>query len=170
MIRNRFFSKFSFVSLFVAVLTLNFGSSAIAGISGEDMFSQCGIGAMIFPDKPTLAVISNITWDSGTTAVSSGLSDAGCSGSKMQAATLIYQKYAALELETVSGSGVHLTTLMDIFQCGEDDRADIVSGLRQDFATILSDQAGYNEASQLDKAKAYYNLVGKNLGDSCTII
>ena len=159
---------------FVLALAFSFGisqshaDSHAEGMSGEDMFTQCGIGAMIFPDKPVLAVISNVTWDSGTTAVSSGLSDAGCSGSKMEAASLIYQKYSAIEVETASGSGEHLSALMDIYGCNSESQKVVLLDTRQDFAKVVS-QSTYSSLERLEKAKVYFEIVDGNANSSCAI-
>ncbi|MFT7675962.1 MAG: hypothetical protein ACI845_004389 [Gammaproteobacteria bacterium] len=160
---------FSSVIAFVGIAGLS--TNAIA-VSGEEMFTKCGIGAMIFKENGTLAAISNVIWDSGTTAVTSGLAGAGCNGMEMEAeaASMIYQKYAALEEETASGKGQHLAALMDLYQCDSGDRAAVVSGIREDFTSMVSGQQAYNSASQLDKAKSYFDLVSKNMNGNCTFI
>lgn len=35
------------------------------------IYTQCGLGAMIAPHTPVVAAITNVTWDLGTTAISS---------------------------------------------------------------------------------------------------
>ena len=45
--------------------------------SGPNPFSDCGIGAALFPDTSWAAVTSNITWDIGTTALTSATMSPG---------------------------------------------------------------------------------------------
>jgi hypothetical protein len=170
MLKNKLV-KLILSSIFAFVGLVSLSTNAVA-VSGEEMFTKCGIGAMIFKENTTAAAISNVIWDSGTTAVTSGLAGAGCNGMEMEAeaASLIYQKYAALEEETASGQGQHLTALMDIYQCENGGRATVVSGIREDFTSMVSDQQTYNSTSQLDKAKSYFDLVSKNMNGNCAVI
>ena len=150
-----------------------FASSSVTmaeGMTGEDMYTKCGIGAMLFSDKPVFAAVSNVIWDSGTTAVTSGLAGAGCTGTSAQSAAFILKSYASLESETVDGKGQHLAALMDIYQCDMASRANVINGVRADLANELQDQLAYNQASQLDKAKAYHNSVTTNVATSCNVI
>ena len=49
----------------------------------ENAYVQCGIGAAIFKNNKTAAIISNIIWDLGTTAISSQTSSPEtCEGKK----------------------------------------------------------------------------------------
>ena len=120
------------------------------------MYTKCGIGAAIFHDNGTWAAVSNVTWDSGTTAVSSGLSKSGCDNKRTKSASLIFKKYAAIESETASGSGQHLTALMDLNQCNDQSQKVIMNGIRNDFSGMIEVSGTYDSLSQLDKAKNYY--------------
>lgn len=86
--------------------------------SVENAFSECGIGAMIFKDNETAAIISNVIWDLGTTALSSQISSPdACEGASETAARFIDKSYHVLEEEVVKGEGVYLTALLDIVGC-----------------------------------------------------
>ena len=48
-------------------------------------WQHCGIGAAIFDDNTTAAAISNVIWDSGTTAVTSAtISPGSCEGEEIK--------------------------------------------------------------------------------------
>ncbi len=56
------------ISFFVIALTLSL-TAAPQVIAREfaDIYTECGLGAMIAPKNPTVAAITNVTWDLGTT-------------------------------------------------------------------------------------------------------
>jgi len=137
-----------------------------AAYSFEDMYMECGLGAMFFDENKTLAAITNVTWDSGTTAISSGLSEAGCNGSKFKSAMLIIKKYAAIEVETASGSGEHLAALMDIYSCDVDSRKVVLADTREGFAKLVAAPT-YSSSSQFEKAKAYHKMLDEYVTRSC---
>lgn len=140
--------------------------NANAAYSFEDMYTNCGLGAMFFDENETLAAITNVTWDSGTTAISSGLSEAGCNGSKFKSAMLIIKKYAAIEVETASGSGEHLAALMDIYGCDIESQKVVLTDTREGFAKLVAAPT-YSGSSQFEKAKAYHMMLDENITRSC---
>lgn len=162
-------NKLTFSTILLTCSTLLSTPQAFAEkMSAEDMFTQCGIGGMLFSEKPVLAAISNVTWDSGTTAVSSGLSNNGCSGSEYQAASLVYNQYASIESETATGSGQHLTALMDIYGCNAPSQQTVLSSVRNDFSNIVATPE-YSSLSQVSKSKLYFNSLNINIAKSCII-
>lgn len=127
--------------------------------SGPNPFSECGIGAALFPKTPVAAVISNVIWDVGTTAVTSATaSPETCNGADVQAAAFIYETYDNLVEETAKGEGEHLAALLNILEVSDADKASVVAELRSDLAVIVS-SADYSEKTQVEKAEALYNVV-----------
>ena len=125
----------------------------------EQMYTECGIGGAIFKNNKTLAAISNITWDLGTTAVSSGYSsEENCQGGKVAAANFIHSSYASLEQDIAKGEGKHLSALMDIMQCDSSAREGLVNTIRADFSNTVSVK-GYADAPQFQKSKDLYNIM-----------
>ena len=125
------------VATIITSLALSTGSVQAAD-DVENAFSQCGIGAAIFQNNETAAIISNIIWDLGTTAVSSMTSSPdSCSGANTTAAIFIDKTHHVLEEQVVKGGGDHLVALMDIMGCDNSHRTDIVSGLRSELATSI---------------------------------
>lgn len=131
-------------------------------------FSQCGIGAALFPRSHVGAVISNVIWDLGTTAVTSALSSPGtCNGQRVNAAVFVYKNYNRLAEQTARGNGEHLNTLMSILNVNETKRDKIVGQVRDDMAHEVSG-ADYLKAGRLEKAKFYYNSVIKALPEKAS--
>ncbi len=139
-----------------------FGQSVMAegaAGSGPNPFSDCGIGAALFPTVPWAAVTSNIIWDVGTTAVTSATaSPETCSGKNVQAAAFILETYDNLAEETARGEGDHLAALMNILEVDSDLRKVVVSQLRVDMANIVSEEK-YVAMDKQSKAAAFYNSV-----------
>lgn len=134
-----------------------------AKAEGINPWVDCGIGAMIFPGTPVGAVISNVIWDLGTTAVTSaGMSKNTCEGKRVKMAMYIGTTYANLEEETVQGEGQHVRAMLDIASCDKAAHEDIMRSVRADFAKSLQDSA-YLQKDGMARAQDYYTLVEAKL-------
>ena len=153
------------IAISAALITLALPAFSQAA-SNKNPWTQCGIGAMIFSSTPWAAAISNIIWDFGTTASSStSSSEQYCSGKVATTAKFIYETYANVEEETSTGSGKHLSTMLNLLGCEQDSHDSIISAVREDFkATVAS--ANYSGADKLSKAKSYHDLVIKKVSSS----
>ncbi len=134
--------------------------------SSINPWRHCGIGAIIFSDNPTAAAISNIIWDSGTTAVSSAtISPNACSGEEIQLAEFIEYTYEALVLETAKGSGEHLSSLFNLAGC--EASAEKIQTLRGDLSKLTSDSA-FIAMDRPEKAFHYYSsFIGVTAAANC---
>jgi hypothetical protein len=136
---------------------------ATAKAEGLNPWVDCGIGAMIFPTTPVGAVISNVIWDLGTTAVtSSGMSKNTCEGKGAKMAMYIGTTYANLEEETVQGDGQHVRAMLSMASCKSSAQGDIMRSVRADFAKSLNNSA-YQQKDTMAKAQDYYALVQAKL-------
>lgn len=133
----------------------------VAAQEVENAFEDCGIGAAIFPTNKTGAVVSNLIWDLGTTAVSSQTSSpSSCSGASTTAAIFIDKTYPVLEEQFVKGGGTHVVALMDILQCDESAQQGVIESVQSGLSESFSDN-GFATQTQLDKAKSMGALVDK---------
>jgi Protein of unknown function (DUF3015) len=156
---NKVLKLIATLALFSLTAISTTASAADAPKKDLNPWSECGIGAMLFPKVPVGAIISNIIWDLGTTAVSSNLSSQdSCKGTGAKIAMFIGTTYANLEEETVKGNGQHVSAMLNIMNCDASAHANIVNAVRGDFVKTLSGDA-YSEQTKLAKAEAYYNLV-----------
>lgn len=127
--------------------------------SGPNPFSDCGIGAALFPEHNVAATVSNIIWDLGTTAVTSATaSPETCNGVNARAAAFIMESYDNLVEETAQGNGQNLEALMNIMEVAEVERSSVVTGLRTAMAETIAD-SDYLQLSEQQKAEIYYNGV-----------
>ena len=160
------FNKKTLLIIANSLTTLTMMSTSNARKFGQ-IYTQCGIGAMIFKKNETLAAISNITWDLGTTAISSDYSsNENCKGSAVAKAAFIQSSYTPLEQDIAKGNGKHLNALMDIMQCDKNIRKDVVKSMRSDFAKTVSTVA-YSKATPYQKAEKLYNMTNKGKAASC---
>lgn len=119
---------------------------------------DCGIGGMIFTETGWAAVVSNVIWDLGTTAVISDYSSQNtCGSKKAQSAMFIGATYANLSEDLVKGDGKHLRALLDIRGCEAASHDAIISAVRPQFTQSLRD-AGYAAKTSVAKAEAMYDL------------
>ena len=137
--------------------------------SGPNPFSDCGIGAALFDETKWAAVTSNVIWDVGTTAVTSATaSPETCNGKKIKAAAFINDTYEKLAEDTARGEGEHLTSLMNILECGGAGRAVAIQATREGMADVVA-QPGYVNAARKDKAIQFYNVVNSAVQKSCSV-
>ena len=134
--------------------------------AGPNPYSDCGIGAALFPNIKPLAVISNIIWDVGTTAITSAtVSPETCSGKKVEAAAFILESYDSLAEETARGNGDHIVALLNIMEVAGADRPAVVASIRKQMASaVVSDT--YLTADKLTKASIYYSILITSLLDN----
>ncbi|MBF0490993.1 MAG: DUF3015 family protein [Candidatus Omnitrophica bacterium] len=127
-----------------------------------DIYTECGLGAMIAPRNAAVAAVTNVTWDSGTTAISSNISSPDtCKGGQPRTAAFIHQSYPALEKDLASGNGIYLDTLAVLAGHSASDKTQFIASLRSDFSKVVA-SAGYSDKSSFEKSEALYNAVYKN--------
>ncbi|MCK5897177.1 MAG: DUF3015 family protein [Cocleimonas sp.] len=149
------------------LLALSLMTTASADREFGEIYTQCGIGAIIFKKNETLAAISNITWDLGTTAFSSNMSsEENCKGSAVAKASFIHSSYTALEQDIAKGEGQHLNALMDIMKCDTKARKDVVQAIRTDFSKTVS-AVDYSSATAQQKSKQLYDMTNTGKAASC---
>ncbi len=86
------------------------------------VYSDCGIGAMIFAgeneNERLLAMISNITFDLGTTAhLSNASSQENCTRNSHLVAAFIHQNIDQIESDLSRGTGDHLAAAISMLGC-----------------------------------------------------
>ncbi len=116
---------------------------------------------MIFSheDQGVLAVISNITWDLGSTAVSSKLSSPeSCERRQFAAAQFVNTNYAALEVETARGDGEKLASVTELMGCSASAHAAIAQDVRAATAEDMA-KPGFSKLDHSQKAEKYFNNV-----------
>lgn len=143
-----------------AVLTLSTTTFANDHQGDINPWQHCGIGAAIFDDNTTAAAISNVIWDSGTTAVTSAtISPETCESEEVKVAQFIDETYDQLAMEAAIGEGEHLTAALGLVGCDANNSAS-VSQLRNDLSTFSADTS-YSSMSHEDKAYRFYNSLNQ---------
>lgn len=150
------------VMLLAAVPVIGFAQDAKKELNP---WIDCGIGAMLFDETTWAAVISNIIWDLGTTAViSDASSQHTCNSKKAKTALFIGATYANLSEETAKGDGKHLRAMLSIMGCESGSHAGIVASVRSQFGLELGD-ARYAAKTSAAKAESYYDIVQRTISD-----
>lgn len=122
-----------------------------------DIYTQCGLGAMIAPTNDAVAAVTNVTWDLGTTAISSNISSPeSCQGGKGKKAAFLHDAYAQIATDLARGGGQHLTTAMTLSGCQASSHAALATALRQDFAAAT---ATAGTQTRFQQAEALYNMI-----------
>lgn len=128
---------------------------ATAPAKAANPYSDCGIGAAIFPDNGAAATISNVIWDVGTTAVTSAtLSPDTCSSGSADTAKFILETIDNLESNIAMGEGAHIDALAGLMQC--DASVNVASIAADGYASFVAGD-DYASASKMDKASAFYS-------------
>jgi len=128
------------------------------------IYTECGLGGMFgsaIDDRTAsqiVAIVTNITWDLGTTASSSHFtSEDTCVNKKAQVASFINQSYEKLEKEIASGEGEYLDALASLATDGTTSTAKYTSNLRANFAKVVASKE-YTALSRYEKAKRLYEI------------
>ncbi|MEL7025024.1 MAG: DUF3015 family protein [Pseudomonadota bacterium] len=122
-----------------------------------DIYTECGLGAMIAPTNDAVAAVTNVTWDLGTTAISSNASSPeSCNGGKEKSAALIYRTYPELERDIANGEGEHLDTLVTVLEV--ESTEDFVAALRPAYASLIESE-GFADLEREEKAARLYSIV-----------
>lgn len=132
------------ITVITVTLLLSVGVRAnAADRTFADVYAECGLGALLFNQDGSsdngriLAIISNATWDLGTTAHISNLSsEENCQGSSTTTAAFIYQNYDRIESDLAKGSGDHLAALLDNVDCPDQDAT--VTAMRAELANLVA--------------------------------
>lgn len=158
------------LSLLLALSSFSASAESTQGAagSGPNPFSDCGIGAALFPDVHWAAITSNVIWDLGTTGVTSATaSPETCSGSNAQAALFINDTYEQLAEETARGEGEHLSSVMNIMECDASRHGAAISMTREAMAGVVADPA-YATQSHQQKASQFYTIIESAVSKSCS--
>lgn len=155
---------------------LMFGSTAYAqDRTLGQIYTECGLGGIIgsaFENQETrnlVAISTNVTWDLGTTAISSNVSSpASCSGGEVKTAALIIQTYPQLESDLAMGEGMHLTSLLNAAGCATEQHSEVVNNLRPDFAQSVSSDS-YTSKTRFEQAETLHQQFIKHAAASCNI-
>ncbi len=146
----------------LAVLALLAVSQPAMAREFADIYTECGLGAMIAPRNAAVAAITNVTWDWGTTAISSNISSPDtCKGGQAKTAAFIHDSYEHLTNDLASGSGTYLDTLKVLAGWSPEVQQQRVEALRNDLAKVVA-SPGYADQSQFEKAQVLYDLIYKN--------
>lgn len=167
-----------FLKTILITLTLSLGVSSLSHAkeavgSGANPYVDCGIGAALFPETHWAAVTSNVTWDAGSTAITSAtMSPETCSKRTVKAALFIRDTYPNVIEQTASGEGKHLTAMLEILGCSAESHSNIINATRAEVAAhIGSDE--YFDMDRLDKSAGYYNIISRTIStqysSSCSV-
>ncbi|CAK8711292.1 DUF3015 domain-containing protein [Candidatus Electronema aureum] len=129
-----------------------------------DIYTDCGLGALIAPRTPAVAAVTNVTFDLGTTAIISNVSSPEtCQGGKALAASFINDSYESLEADLARGQGEYLDSLTTLAGISKDGKDAFAAGLRKGFAASVAAD-NYTGQTRFQKAENLYNLVYRQPG------
>lgn len=135
--------------------------------SGPNPYSDCGIGAALFKDTEWAAVTSNVTWDLGTTAMTSAtVSPETCTKRKVKTAMFIRDTYAQIVEDSARGQGEHLAAALNMFECGANQNA-AMGEIRANMNKAVS-TPGFNDHQQIEKAGQLFNIIDNAVRNNCT--
>ena len=149
-----------------ALSMLVFSSYSLAERTIEEVYKQCGIGGALFgQSSPTLAFISNVTWDLGTTAATSD-STGGCAiDSSEMAAIFINESYDQLAAEIAIGNGDYYHAMVSLVSCASATTDDVKSAIRSKFTEAVSSD-GYMTMDKTARSQQLLNIVSPMLASS----
>ncbi len=143
-------------------------SASRAERSFGEIYTDCGLGALIAQSldnestADVVAIISNVIWDLGTTAISSNLSSEGsCARGDAKTAAFIFKGYDQLEKEIALGNGRYLDALTEVAQVSPENKQNFAHIIRAEFARQAASST-YEFLSRKEKAERLYTIVTSN--------
>ncbi len=147
------------------MVVVSSGAQAAGGRNFGEIYTDCGIGALIaqgIEQKSTadiVAIVSNVTWDLGSTAISSNLtSPDSCARGDAKTAAFILKSYPQLEKDLALGHGRYLDALTEVVQISSREKPAFTQAIRAEFSKHTS-TAGYEFMSRKEKAELLYNII-----------
>jgi len=147
------------MGVMIASVSMTYADEAVAKKEGlQQIFEECGIGALLFPEWAVGASVSNFIWDYGTTATTSGLTTPdACKGGKAKLAFYIYQSYDSIEKDLAKGDGKYLDMLVVLSEkTGEKEK--FIQDLREELRESIESSC-YSCKDRLEKAKLMYKTI-----------
>lgn len=168
-IKGRQLSFAAAVSIVALASPLSFGQIGDGEPgAGPNPYSNCGIGAALFPNTNWAAVTSNVIWDVGTTALTSAtLSPETCQSKQAQTAQFIIDTYDSIVEQTAKGRGDHLTAMLNILGCQESNHSQILGEVRTSVAGQVSAPT-YSDKQLIEKASDYYDALISASSNMCS--
>lgn len=151
--------KFAFVFAGLCLTASSLVFAAGEQGTGPSPYTECGIGAAIFKDTDWAAATSNVTWDLGSTALTSAsYSPEMCSPKKVKAAMLIRDNYPQISEEIARGQGEHLSAALEMLGCEAAMQPTAAVQVRGDFGRVVSTPS-YGDQKQLQKAGQMFQVI-----------
>ncbi len=139
------------VALTTALLTTN-----VMAAEQLNPWKDCGIGAAIFKHNDYAAIVSNVIWDLGTTAVTSQkFAPEYCEGASAKTAMFIQDNFDKVLEETSQGSGEHLNAMLSMLEVEAGQQAASIEKIRAEVGTQV--------ASNTATPESFYNAVISNI-------
>ncbi len=128
-----------------------------------DIYTDCGLGALIAPNNSAVAAVTNVTWDLGTTAILSNLSsEESCEGGKDRSAAFIFDAYPSIESDIAIGDGEHLSALLEIAGVDEAQKPELKASLREELAELAAAD-DYSSQTRYQKAESLFDALQKSI-------
>jgi len=135
--------------------------------SGPNPYTDCGIGAALFKDTHWAAVTSNVTWDLGSTAITSATaSPETCTNKNVKAAMFIRDTYARILEDAARGQGDHLTAVLEIFECTASQKDEARTSVRRSVGAAVA-QPGFGRGESLERAGELYQIIDSAARQHC---
>ncbi len=146
--------------LFAVVMALSVQNGHAAETKDvQGIYEECGLGGLIFPRWPVGASVSNVTWDLGTTAATSGLTTPdACKGGQAKLASYIYKSYDSIEKDLAKGDGKYLDMLALLSETNVENKNAFIEDVRGKFRAAV-EKKEYSTLSRLEKSKLVYSIV-----------
>ncbi len=138
-------------------------SAASADADFGAIYTQCGLGGIVGSAvsnksaSQVIAIVTNITWDLGTTASTSYFSSQNtCMNKKVAIAAFINQSYEKLEKEIASGEGEYLDALANL-ATDQEKTTEYKVDVRTKFAKVVA-SVEYTSLSRYEKVERLFDI------------
>ena len=152
------------VATILGTALISGNASAAKDFDFQKIYVGCGLGGLIGSavDNETasqvLAIITNITFDLGTTAsISYYSSEDTCYNNKALTVAFINQSYEKLEKEIAMGKGEYFDALTALAVGQEGNSDEYQAKVRQQFSEVVADES-YLQLSRIEKVEKLFYI------------
>jgi len=138
-----------------------------------NLFTDCGIGAILFPSVTWAAAISNFIWDYGLTATTSAVSTpTSCRGDNVEMAKFIIETLPELEKDIAMGGGDYMDAIASIADCKQDYQSQLSENIKNTYYQYTN-SAEYSQNNQVQQSFNMYWSIKSAVNNSqgqCQIV
>lgn len=146
----------------IALIAVVLFSFSFSSAQAKSLYFACGLGGLIGSQiggsaGNILALITNLTFDLGTTATSSQVTSEDSCANAGDIILFVHMSYENLEKDIANGEGEYLDALTTLAVEDDTSKQAYTQQLRTEFSKIVADE-NYTQLSRKEKVRRLFEI------------